>query len=106
MAKSISIMLLLFNFSMFSLANESGFILNGETHVVYKDKIKIGKDHKEFIADQKKKLKMTRQPANIQEYKPFTENVVVILYEEDEFARCYYNSGFKAGYAQLSCIKK
>ena len=80
--------------TMFSLtstvliASESGFIVDGKSYVTFKDGKKTGQTFEEFLKNKEKKNDNTNG-RNISSVEPGRN--VILFYQEDGYARCYYN---------------
>ncbi len=84
-----------------ALAGESGFIYQGQAHVVYKDGQKVGQTAAE--------LGLVAQPPVGRKVATFSDythnNFGTIAYEDDGVARCYF--GVDAGIGtNLFCVKR
>ena len=87
-----------------ALAGESGFLYNGETHVVYRDGQKVGKTAVELglVTPTTKKTKRGLAMISVDGGDSGLYPNRSIFYSDDAFARCYYEKDSR----QLSCLKK
>ena len=75
------ILLLLATFSYSLFAGESGYMLNGKKHIVFKDGKKVGN----WLSDTKES-----QKRNISSNSKVKPSRSTLYFEEDDLARCYY----------------